>query len=62
VALTAEGWAIRPLHLDEVRSSFFEDPARFAAATATPDSAFLMAGLDTSWCAQPALVASQERV
>ena len=62
VALTAEGWAIQPLHLDDVRSSFFEDPARFGSGTATPDSAFLMAGLDTSWRAQPALVASQERV
>jgi len=57
VALTAEGWAIQPLHLDEVRSSFFEDPARFATGTATPDSAFLMAGLDTSWRALPPLVA-----
>jgi len=58
VALTAEGWAIQPLHLDEVQSSFFDDSARFAPGTATPDSAFLMAGLDTSWCAQPAMVAS----
>lgn len=62
VALTAEGWAIQPLHLDDVRSSFFEDPGRFASGTATPDSAFLMAGLDTSWRAQPALVASRERM
>ncbi len=61
VALTAEDWAIQPLHLDDVRSSFFEDRARFPAGTATPDSAFLMAGLDTCWRAQPALVASQER-
>ena len=62
VALTAEGWAIRPLHLDDVRSSFFEDPGRFGPGTAAPDSAFLMAGLHTSWRAQPALVAPQERV
>jgi hypothetical protein len=62
VALTAEGWAIQPLHLDDVRSSYFEDPGRFAPGTATPDSAFLMADLDTSWRAQPALVASQEWV
>jgi hypothetical protein len=58
VALATEGWAIEPLHLDEVRSSFFDDPHRFAAGTATPDSAFLMAGLDTSWRPQPGLVAS----
>ncbi len=62
VALRAEGWAIQPLHLDDVRSSFFEDPARFADGTATPDSAFLMAGLDTSWRALPALVAAPELV
>jgi hypothetical protein len=62
VALTAEGWAIQPLHLDDVRSSFFEDPARFPSGTTTPDSAFLMAGLDTSWRAQPALVAAPEPV
>lgn len=62
VALTAEGWAIQPLHLNEVQSSFFEDPARFPSRTATPDSAFLMAGLDTCWRAQPPLVASRERV
>ena len=42
VALTAEGWGIEPLHLDEVRSSFFDSPDRFPAGTAVPDSAFLM--------------------
>ncbi len=60
VALTAEGWVIEPLQLDEVRSSFFDDPERFAAGTAVPDSAFLMAGLETTWRAQPALLASHE--
>ncbi len=58
VALATEGWAIEPLHLDEVRSSFFDHPHRFAAGTAMPDNAFLMAGLDTSWRALPGLVAS----
>jgi hypothetical protein len=62
VALRAEGWAIQPLHLDDVRSSFFEDPARFADGTATPDSAFLMTDLDASWRALPALVAVPELV
>ncbi|MBW3576094.1 MAG: DUF2071 domain-containing protein [Actinobacteria bacterium] len=57
VALAAEGWGIEPLRLDEVRSSFFDDPDRFAAGTAEPDSAFLMAGVDTIWSAQPVLVA-----
>jgi hypothetical protein len=62
VALTAEGWAIEPLELAELRSSFFDDRDRFPVGTATPDSAFLMAGLDTSWRAQPALSAGRERV
>ena len=61
VALTAEGWAIAPLHLDEVRSSFFDSPDRFPSGMAVPDSAFLMGGLETCWRPQPALVATQER-
>jgi hypothetical protein len=60
VAIAAEGWAIEPLHVDEIRSSFFDDRDRFPAGTAIPDSAFLMANLGTTWRAQPALVASQE--
>ena len=55
VALSTEDWAIAPLHLDEVHSSFFDDPGRFPSGTAVPDSAFLMAGLDTMWRAQPEL-------
>jgi hypothetical protein len=62
VALTAEGWGIEPLHLDEVRSSFFDSRHRFPAGTAVPDSAFLMGGLETCWRPQPALVAAPERV
>ena len=57
VALATGGWAIAPLHLDEVRSSYFDDPNRFGAGAAVPDSAFLMADLDTTWRAQPALAA-----
>ena len=60
VALAAEEWGIEPLHLDELRSSFFDDPDRFAAGTAVPDSAFLMAGIHTVWRARPALVALQD--
>lgn len=58
VELTAEDWAIAPLHLDEARSSFFDDPARFGPGAAVADSAFLMAGLETTWRAQPKLLAS----
>ena len=55
VELAADGWAIQPLHLEKVRSSFFEDANRFPLGTAVPDSAFLMANLDTTWRAQPKL-------
>lgn len=51
VALSTCGWAIAPLHLDEVRSSMFD-------AVAVPDSAFLMAGVDTTWRPQPQLLAA----
>ena len=55
VALKAEGWNIQPLHLDEARSSLFDDPAHFAPGQAVPDSAFLMADVDTTWRPQPSL-------
>lgn len=55
VALTTQGWAIEPLQLDDLRSSFFDDPVRFPAGAAVADSAFLMAGLDTTWRALPAI-------
>lgn len=60
VALAAEDWAIEPLHLDEARSSFFDDPTRFATGAAVVDSALLMANLDTTWRARPKLLASPE--
>ena len=52
VALTTDDWAIAPLELDEVRSSFFD------ALPAVPDSAFLMSGLATTWHPQPVLQGS----
>lgn len=57
VELTAEGWSITPLRLDEVRSSLF-DRRPFGPGVAAPDSAFLMAGMETTWRAQPALTAA----
>lgn len=55
VTLTAEDWSITALYLDELRSSFFDDPGRFPPGTASFDSAFLMADLETTWQPQPAL-------
>ncbi len=58
VALTAEEWSMAPLHLDEVRSSYFD---RFPPGSAVPDSAFLMADLATRWLPQPRLLAPAGR-
>lgn len=55
VTLATDGWAIAPLRLDEVRSSFFD---ALPEGSAVPDSAFLMADLGTTWTAQPRLVAA----
>jgi Uncharacterized conserved protein (COG2071) len=55
VELETAGWALQPLSLDKVASSFFDDRRRFPAGTAVPDSAFLMSGLTTVWHPQPEL-------
>ena len=49
VELTTDGWDLRPLHVDAIKSSFFDDPTRFPPGAAALDSAFLMAGLATTW-------------
>ncbi len=58
VELETAGWALQPLRLDKVASSFFDDRRRFPAGTAVPDSAFLMSGLSTIWHPQPLLRAA----
>ncbi len=58
VALGTEGWGIEPLEIEEARSSFFDDQARFPPGSASLDSAFLMGGLATTWHAQPKLMAT----
>ena len=52
VALATDGWSITPLHLDEVHSSILD-------RLGEPDSAFLMAGVETTWRAQPRLFAAR---
>jgi hypothetical protein len=46
------------VHIDDASSSFFGEAVRFPPGTATVDSAFLMGGLDTTWRAQPKLLAA----
>lgn len=55
IELTTEQWSIAPASVDEVRSSFFDDPNRFAPGTIAVDSAFLMTNLETTWRPQPKL-------
>jgi hypothetical protein len=55
VELGTDGWALRPLRIDEASSSYFDDSARFPRGTAEVDSAFLMEGLATTWRPQPRL-------
>ncbi len=61
VALGTCGWGMQPLQVEEVRSSFFDDGRRFPPGTAVLDSAFLMEGMDTTWTAQPPLLAGAVR-
>lgn len=58
VRLTTDDFAIDALHLDEVRSSYFDDRSRFPSGAAALDSAFVMADLATTWRPEPKLVAS----
>lgn len=51
VELTTDSWSMTPLHLDQARSSAFGDAF-------VPDSAFLMSGIQTTWCPQPVLTAA----
>lgn len=47
--LDCEHWQVQSLDVSEVRSSFFDDPARFPAGTAAFDCALLMRGIDHTW-------------
>lgn len=58
VELAADGWEMRPLHIDDASSSFFGEADPFPPGTTTIDSAFVMGGLDTTWHARPKLLAA----
>ena len=53
VRLETQGWSLRPVHLEQVASSFFDDRARFPPGSAVADSAFAMSGLTATWRPQP---------
>lgn len=53
--LCTAGWDIHPLGIEEIRSSYFQNPGRFPPGSVSLDSAFLMTDLATTWHARPAL-------
>ncbi len=57
VRLDPHGWNLRPLAVEHVASSYFDDVSRFPPGSITLDSAFLMRDLDTTWTALPPLPA-----
>jgi len=49
-----DAWRIEPAALRSVRSSFFDDPDRFPAGSATLDCAVLMRDVPATWHPIPA--------
>lgn len=48
-------WDVEPLDVEDVSSSFFDDPELFPPGTATFDCALLMRGIDHEWHSKPPL-------
>lgn len=57
--LRTEHWAVTPLAVDHVYSSFFEDGARFPSGTVEFDNALLMRGIRHEWRARESLYCSE---
>jgi len=49
VRLDVRHWAASPLAIDDVQSTFFDDPALFPAGSALLDSAMIMRNIDHEW-------------
>lgn len=49
------GWQVEPLAVEEVHSSFFDDPTTFPPGSVEFDCALLMRGIRHEWHAQPDL-------
>ena len=47
--LRCQGWHVEPLEVEEVRSSFFDDPALFPPGSIAFDCALLMRGIEHEW-------------
>jgi hypothetical protein len=55
LALDCDRWAVQPLEVEAIRSSFFDDPGRFLEGTVAFDCALLMRGVDHAWHRRGAL-------
>lgn len=49
VVLTTFGWEVAPLAIDEVASSWFDDPSRFPPGAAVFDCALIMREIAHEW-------------
>jgi hypothetical protein len=54
-------WQVRPLAVDQVESSFFEDRALFPAGSVAFDCALLMRGVEHEWHGRGRLLAREAR-
>lgn len=50
--LRCKSWAVRPLAVEAVRSSYFDDRTKFPEGSATFDCALLMRGIEHEWHAR----------
>jgi hypothetical protein len=55
VVLSTHGWSVAPLAVDDVRSSWFADPARFPTGSVTFDCGLIMRNIAHEWREGPSL-------
>lgn len=55
MALETESWRVKPLMVEEVTASIFEDPRRFPPGSVAFDSALLMRDIPHAWRSGPSL-------
>jgi hypothetical protein len=59
IELRSSAWAMQPVEVTDVHSTFFEDPALFPSGTADLDGALLMRDLPVTWHSLPAMPVRQ---
>jgi hypothetical protein len=55
VDLLTDDWQVTPVELASVRSTFFDDPARFPRGSAIPDCGLLMRDVAATWVPLPSM-------